>query len=428
MRLLLISLLLLATSVLLAVPGAPTAAGERAGLSFVVSTFDTSDEGWRVVGDAEGFTPTYVSSGGNPGGYVSAEDEVTGGTWYFSAPAAFLGDKSNAFGQNLTFDLRQDQFDSQFDEDDVVLAGGGVELTFDTGSNPGSNWTAYTVSLFNAGWTNAGTDSPASQADMLAALGDLTSLRIRGEYRDGPDTGDLDNVVLGVGAPECPEASGFGGVYTDLLPGPLFIPDSVGGGLGEAIDCISINDAGTIQDLDLNLDISHTWVGDLRIMLFHENTFTSLTVFSRPLESTGSCNSDDIDVTLDDEARLFAGDQCESVPPAIRGNLRPASALRAFDGEPISGNWRIEILDFAAGDVGDLNGWALIFNSEAPLGDVGCDGAVTSVDAALILQQVAGLIIELACQTNGDVNGDGRVDSIDAAIVLQFIAGFIDDL
>jgi len=61
-------------------------------------------------------------------------------------------------------------------------------------------------------------------------------------------------------------------------------------------------------------------------------------------------------------------------------------------------------------------------------GDVDCDGAVTSIDAALVLQFGAGLVEELPCPAGGDVNGDGRIDAIDAALILQHVAGLIDSL
>jgi hypothetical protein len=65
---------------------------------------------------------------------------------------------------------------------------------------------------------------------------------------------------------------------------------------------------------------------------------------------------------------------------------------------------------------------------EVTLGDVNCDGEVTAIDAALILQLNAGLIDELNCEAAGDVNGDGDITAVDAAIILQFVAGIIDEL
>jgi subtilisin family serine protease/glucose/arabinose dehydrogenase len=61
-------------------------------------------------------------------------------------------------------------------------------------------------------------------------------------------------------------------------------------------------------------------------------------------------------------------------------------------------------------------------------GDVNCDGGVTAIDAALVLQLVAGLIDTLACADAADANGDARVTAVDAALILQRVAGLIDSL
>ncbi len=62
------------------------------------------------------------------------------------------------------------------------------------------------------------------------------------------------------------------------------------------------------------------------------------------------------------------------------------------------------------------------------LGDVDCDGEVSSIDAALILQLTAGVVGFLLCQEFSDVNGDGNTTSVDAALILQFTAGIIPRL
>ena len=68
----------------------------------VQSTFDWSDEGWRVgeffstVGDG---IPTFVAFGGNPGGFIRTTDLF--GWNAFQAPNSFLGDKSSAYGGTL---------------------------------------------------------------------------------------------------------------------------------------------------------------------------------------------------------------------------------------------------------------------------------------------------------------------------------------
>ncbi|TWT85263.1 Laminin B (Domain IV) [Posidoniimonas polymericola] len=177
------------------------AALTSAGAHAASSTFDVDDEGWTIIGDAQSGTgsPDYLAAGGNPGGHIAAADNVLGGTWYFQAPAKFHGDFSFAYGADLTFDLMQSSISSQFDDEDVILRGGGLFLTYDTSMNPGVAWTSYSVPLEEtAGWTVGGSSPAAAPtaAEMMQVLSDLTDLQIRGEYRSGSDTGSLDNVAL----------------------------------------------------------------------------------------------------------------------------------------------------------------------------------------------------------------------------------------
>ncbi len=168
-------------------------------MGVIGSTFATSHEGWQVVGDAQdgASIPDWHSTGGNPGGFIAAEDDVVGGTWYWQAPAHFLGNRLAAYDTDLTFDLRQSETDSQFDAADVILSGNGITLEFDTTQNPGTTWTSYRVPLQEqGGWTVRATGMAPTVSEMQSVLGNLTTLWIRGEFRDGSDTGGLDTVQL----------------------------------------------------------------------------------------------------------------------------------------------------------------------------------------------------------------------------------------
>jgi hypothetical protein len=163
------------------------------------STFDTGTDGWLLAGDATTAIPAWIATGGNPGGFVNGIDTVTGGVWYWQAPAAFLGDASSSYGQTLSFDLRMRGSGTLFDASDVVLTGGGLSLHLDLAVLPAdSAWTRYSVTLSEAApWKVGALDGPAvTPAQLHAVLGSLAGLRIRGEFITGADNGDLDNVVL----------------------------------------------------------------------------------------------------------------------------------------------------------------------------------------------------------------------------------------
>jgi len=108
----------------------------------VTSTFDTDAEGWSATG-------------GNPGGNVFIDDLTTGGVTYFVAPSLFLGNFAGALGSQLTFDLMQRYpgGPNQFNDEDVILSGGGLTVVYDTANNPVNNgWTSYSVPLSPTGW------------------------------------------------------------------------------------------------------------------------------------------------------------------------------------------------------------------------------------------------------------------------------------
>jgi alpha-tubulin suppressor-like RCC1 family protein len=66
--------------------------------------------------------------------------------------------------------------------------------------------------------------------------------------------------------------------------------------------------------------------------------------------------------------------------------------------------------------------------AKVAVGDVNCDGQTDSIDAALVLQYVAGLVTSLPCLDAGNVNGDDTISSIDAALILQYSAALIPSL
>ncbi len=172
----------------------------------VISTFDSDSEGWRVADlpDSGPFGPAlgyyavlWNSSGGNPGGYLSATDP-SGNNFFLDAPAAFLGDKSTAYGQTLSYDLAFPYPVDWTPLEDVILVGGGMTLVANQGPPPEPAWKHYSLTLLgSSGWhIGTGAGPAPTEAELQTVLSDLTALRIRGEYHYGDDLPGLDNVRL----------------------------------------------------------------------------------------------------------------------------------------------------------------------------------------------------------------------------------------
>ncbi len=107
---------------------------------------------------------------------------------------------------------------------------------------------------------------------------------------------------------------------------------------------------GTISDIDVSLDLSHTYDSDLDIVLISPAGI-------RVTLSTDNGGSADnyTGTTFDDEAATLIS---AGVAP-FTGRFRPESSLTALDGEALSGTWYLEITDDVGGDIGKLNSWSL---------------------------------------------------------------------
>jgi hypothetical protein len=168
--------------------------------SFASTTFDATDDGWTLTGNGEARLELRAV-GGSPGGHICAEDNVSGDTWYFNAPNQYLGDASKAFGKRLTWALKQENLYQQIKGRDAILQGNGLSVVFNIKSTPGKAWSPYSARIDgSSGWKiDEEPDFPdATDEQMQTLLRNVTALRLRGEFADGPDAACLDNVFFGV--------------------------------------------------------------------------------------------------------------------------------------------------------------------------------------------------------------------------------------
>ncbi len=128
---------------------------------------------------------------------------------------------------------------------------------------------------------------------------------------------------------------------------PQSIPD-----VSIVTSTLTVSSGAVVEDIDVTLDITHTFDGDLRL------TLISPLGVSVPLANhVGGGGDNFAGTTFDDEAvtPIAAG-----VAPFL-GSYVPASALAAFDGGPVGGTWTLEIHDAAKQGSGTLNAWSLAF-------------------------------------------------------------------
>ncbi|AFL79585.1 regulatory P domain of subtilisin-like proprotein convertases [Aequorivita sublithincola DSM 14238] len=156
---------------------------------------------------------------------------------------------------------------------------------------------------------------------------------------------------------------------------------------------MNVTEDVSITDLNVNVNITHSWVGDISVSIKSPSGTTAL-IIDRPgrISSGFGCSGNNIVATLDDEAANPVEDECESSEPTINGSFSPNNPLSVFDGESTVGVWELKVIDNAGGDSGTLNTWGIEYGYEvtAAVLDVTLDGnGVATVNAEDLLYDIA---------------------------------------
>jgi subtilisin-like proprotein convertase family protein len=114
---------------------------------------------------------------------------------------------------------------------------------------------------------------------------------------------------------------------------------------------------GAVTDVNLKLNITHTYDGDLQIFLTSP-AGTKITLCS----NVGGPGQNFQDTVFDDEAAVLIS--AGSAP--FVGSYQPQGLLRSVDGQVPNGTWTITISDVGPGDVGILNNWTLTLSTGEP--------------------------------------------------------------
>lgn len=152
-------------------------------------------------------------------------------------------------------------------------------------------------------------------------------------------------------------------VFSDTANLP--IPDYSGnagtcGAAGAVSRTIQVTREKYIHDVDVLIDITHTWDGDLDIWLEFDNHGESICI--ELSTNNGGSGDDFADTIFDDDAptSITAG-----VAP-FAGSYRPEKPLISLFNVAMDGNWTLWLSDDGSGDQGTLNRWELIIEYGAP--------------------------------------------------------------
>lgn len=139
---------------------------------------------------------------------------------------------------------------------------------------------------------------------------------------------------------------------------PVTIPTSANVTVNSTLN---VSTSGIISDVNISLDITHSWVNDVTITLISPSG-TQVQLVAQPCTYASLLN---IIATFDDSGNPIV---C-GINPAISGTIIPLQSLSVFNGQQMNGTWTLRVLDSAQGDGGAITSWSLnICNvSEVPL-------------------------------------------------------------
>ena len=143
---------------------------------------------------------------------------------------------------------------------------------------------------------------------------------------------------------------------------PKQIPDNNSSGI---MSTLTVQENFVITDLNVNIDIAHTWIRDLQIFLEAPNG-TEVLIYDRSCGS-GSLGKVNINAVFDDAAPSIV---CNDADPAISGFTKPDNLLSNFNSLSSMGDWTLKVVDNASADIGTLNDWSLELCKTTPTASI----------------------------------------------------------
>lgn len=138
------------------------------------------------------------------------------------------------------------------------------------------------------------------------------------------------------------------------------IPDNDPNGVSATL---TITDDFTLTDLDIEIYIGHTAIGDLQITLISPLGST-LVLFDQLCGGT-----DNLDIIFDDEGDDDSNVSCSDLNNGYHLDIASIvgyDPLSVFDGESLLGDWTLNVIDNVAGETGYIYFWGLNYEYSYP--------------------------------------------------------------
>jgi subtilisin-like proprotein convertase family protein len=120
----------------------------------------------------------------------------------------------------------------------------------------------------------------------------------------------------------------------------------------EATVPVTVTGGYTIGDLNVNMNITHTWIGDIRVTLEGPASIGSPSIILLDIPCGDFQN---INCTMDDDG----GTPACSGNPAISGTIAPVDSFSPLNTLPADGEWILRVFDFNNEDGGTINSFSI---------------------------------------------------------------------
>jgi subtilisin-like proprotein convertase family protein len=230
----------------------------------------------------------------------------------------------------------------------AVPAANLATITWDT-NEPAGGVVHFGTTLPTAS-TVATTGTSTTHTATLTGLAECTTYYYWIESADAAGNVAFSNAGGGTYAFTTAQSHQVNVTSTDT---PVAIPDANPTG---ATSTIAIADTAIVQDVNVKVNITHTYDNDLTLSLITpQNTSIALS------DRRGGSSDNFRNTVFDDEATT----PIASGSAPFTGSFKPEGLLSVADGVSGAGNWKFKVVDSAGADVGTIDNWTLTLVSPA---------------------------------------------------------------